>query len=188
MTPSSQGRGLELKLAGEEVGHPEKKEEVEKEGDDAKEDAGEKKNLGTGESLQKILRFELKEEGSHTLAVTVTYTETQLGGAEAQAQGNRATGGRVRTFRKLYQFTAQQLLSVRTKTGELAHHAASDGKNSGRYVIEAQLENMGEGNLSLEVCDNATPDGRLENIANALHSLYASTRSRSSPPGLSIGI
>ena len=28
--------------------------------------------IGPGESLQKILRFELKEEGNHVLAVTVT--------------------------------------------------------------------------------------------------------------------
>jgi hypothetical protein len=92
-----------------------------------------------GESLQKILRFELKEEGNHVLAVTVTYTETVL-----KAEG-MAASGRVRTFRKLYQFVAQQLLSVRTKAGEL-------GEGTGKFLLEAQLENMGEGAVSFEVC------------------------------------
>ncbi|KAF3007774.1 hypothetical protein E8E13_010259 [Curvularia kusanoi] len=91
-----------------------------------------------GESLQRILRFELKEEGNHVLAVTVTYTETALG-------EGKASGGRVRTFRKLYQFVAQQLLSVRTKAGEL-----SQKNGMSRYLLEAQLENMGEAAVSLE--------------------------------------
>lgn len=92
-----------------------------------------------GESLQRILKFELKEEGNHVLAVTVTYTETVLG-------EGRASGGRVRTFRKLYQFVAQQLLSVRTKAGEL-----SQRNGMSRYLLEAQLENTGEAAVSLEV-------------------------------------
>lgn len=97
-------------------------------------------NPGPGESLQRILRFELKEEGNHVLAVTVTYTETTLAGE------GRAASGRVRTFRKLYQFVAQQLLSVRTKAGEVS---GKDGLE--RYLLEAQLENMGESAVSLEV-------------------------------------
>lgn len=92
-------------------------------------------DVSPGNSLQKILRFELKEEGNHVLAVTVTYTETSLAGE------GQPTGGKVRTFRKLYQFVAQQLLSVRTKAGELV---------PGKYLLEAQLENMGEGSVSLE--------------------------------------
>lgn len=94
---------------------------------------------GPGESLQRILRFELKEEGNHVLAVTVTYTETALG-------EGKAASGRVRTFRKLYQFVAQQLLSVRTKAGDLG---VRDGVE--RWLLEAQLENMGEGSVALEV-------------------------------------
>lgn len=94
---------------------------------------------GPSESLQRILRFELKEEGNHVLAVTVTYTETLLG-------EGKAASGRVRTFRKLYQFVAQQLLSVRTKAGEMDQ---KDG--SSRYLLEAQLENMGEAPVCLEV-------------------------------------
>ena len=96
---------------------------------------------GPGQSLQKILRFELKEEGNHVLAVTVTYTETALAGE------GKAASGRVRTFRKLYQFVAQQLLSVRTKAGELT---TTNGMS--RFLLEAQLENMGEGTISFEVC------------------------------------
>jgi hypothetical protein len=96
---------------------------------------------GPGESLQRILRFELKEEGNHVLAVTVTYTETALG-------EGKAASGRVRTFRKLYQFVAQQLLSVRTKAGELTQQGGLS-----KYLLEAQLENMGEAAVCLEVCD-----------------------------------
>lgn len=98
-------------------------------------DAGDTGDIAPAESLQRILRFELKEEGNHVLAVTVTYTETAL------ADERRPTGGKVRTFRKLYQFVAQQLLSVRTKAGEVA---------PGRHLLEAQLENMGESAVSLE--------------------------------------
>ncbi|CAE7193322.1 DUF974 domain protein [Pyrenophora teres f. teres] len=93
---------------------------------------------GPGESLQRILKFELKEDGNHVLAVTVTYTETALG-------EGKAASGRVRTFRKLYQFVAQQLLSVRTKAGEMGHR-----NGSSRYLLEAQLENMGEAAVCLE--------------------------------------
>jgi hypothetical protein len=120
-TPSTPA-GSPLELAGPE-------------GQDA-EDA----SPGPGESSQKILRFELKEEGNHVLAVTVTYTETLLAGE------GKAASGKVRTFRKLYQFVAQQLLSVRTKAGELSE---KDGLS--RYLLEAQLENMGEGSVSFEV-------------------------------------
>jgi hypothetical protein len=95
---------------------------------------------GPRQSLQKILRFELKEEGNHVLAVTVTYTETALAGE------GKAASGRVRTFRKLYQFVAQQLLSVRTKAGGLKEEAGMS-----RYLLEAQLENKGEAAVSLEV-------------------------------------
>jgi hypothetical protein len=96
---------------------------------------------GPGRSLQRILRFELKEEGNHVLAVTVTYTETALG-------EGKAASGRVRTFRKLYQFVAQQLLSVRTKAGELTQQNGPP-----KYLLEAQLENMGEAAVCLEVRD-----------------------------------
>lgn len=102
-------------------------------------------NLTPGESLQQIVRFELKEEGNHVLAVQVTYTETTLKDS-GDGQPPVPSGGRVRTFRKLYQFVAQQLMNVRTKAGELPH--SKNGK--ARYALEAQLENMGEEAISLE--------------------------------------
>lgn len=101
-----------------------------------------------GKSLQKIVRFELKEEGPHILAVTVTYTETQLAG-----EGNAASG-RIRTFRKLYQFVAQQLLSVRTKGGDLPPR-----NGLARYSLEAQLENLGESAISLEAVAMSSKPG-----------------------------
>lgn len=111
-------------------------------------------------SLQRIIRLDLKEEGSHILAVTVTYTESQIASGQGSKgeDGRRSPavmGARVRTFRKLYQFVAQQLLSVRTKTGEVGVHTSSEEKGVGesrpsKYVLEAQLENMGEGTVCLE--------------------------------------
>ncbi|KAJ5193642.1 Protein of unknown function DUF974 [Penicillium cf. griseofulvum] len=102
--------------------------------------------LKIGESLQKILRFDLKEEGNHILAVSVSYTETKIG------SDSQAASGRVRTFRKLYQFVAQPCLSVRTKASELPPLEV-DNKSLGpygktrllRFALEAQLENVGEG-------------------------------------------
>ncbi|KAF2840711.1 hypothetical protein M501DRAFT_1009944 [Patellaria atrata CBS 101060] len=91
-----------------------------------------------GKSLQKIIHFRLKEDGSHLLAVTVTYMETQK-------NGQQAASGRVRTFRKLYQFVAEQLLSVRTKVGELPSKAGREC-----FAIEAQLENLAQHPLSLQ--------------------------------------
>lgn len=89
-------------------------------------------NLDPGQSLQKIVQFELTEEGSHVLAVSVTYSETSL------------SSGRVRTFRKLYQFTCKNCLTVRSKTSALA-------LNSKRaWSLEAQVENCGEDTIVLE--------------------------------------
>jgi trafficking protein particle complex subunit 13 len=98
-------------------------------------------------SLQRIVRHDLKEEGNHVLAVTVTYTEPMKPGGGV---------GRIRTFRKLYQFVAQQCLTVRTKTGELPPLEPVDPKTGVRtrlmrVLLEAQLENMGETSVSLEV-------------------------------------
>ncbi|KAF2745708.1 hypothetical protein M011DRAFT_405857 [Sporormia fimetaria CBS 119925] len=101
------------------------------------------------ESVQNMLRFELKEEGNHVLAVTVTYTEnTMVAGAGTMTP----SGGRVRTFRKLYQFVAQQLLSVRTKTGVVG----KESEEAQKVLLEAQLENVGEAAVGLESV-NVTP-------------------------------
>ncbi|KAJ9614268.1 hypothetical protein H2200_002404 [Cladophialophora chaetospira] len=100
---------------------------------------------GPGSALQRIIRFDLKEEGNHVLAVNVTYTETTGDG--------KATSGRVRSFRKLYQFLAQPCLSVRTKATELEAPEVQDpyGKTSMLlYVLEAQLENVSEATIVLE--------------------------------------
>ena len=95
-----------------------------------------------GESMQKIVRLNLSEQGQHVLAVTVTYTETSLG-----QEGGAAAGGRVRTFRKLYQFIAQPLINVKTKAGDVM--TSREGR--ARYALEAQLQNMGDRTVTLEV-------------------------------------
>lgn len=99
-------------------------------------------DLQPGESLQKLVSFELKEEGSHVLAVTVTYTETT------------PTSGRVRTFRKLYQFVCKGCMVVRTKAGLLPASTLegdSPSEKKGRkWALEAQLENTGEETITLD--------------------------------------
>lgn len=90
-------------------------------------------DLGSGDTLQRIVSFDLKEEGNHVLAVTVSYYEAT------------ETSGRTRTFRKLYQFICKSSLIVRTKPGVL-----SQGRAGRRWVLEAQLENCGEDVVQLE--------------------------------------
>lgn len=104
-------------------------------------------DLEVGRSTQKIVKYDLKEEGNHVLAVTVTYTEAPKILDDEKAE---KIPGRVRTFRKLYQFIAQQCLTIRTKTGSLS---------GGRAILEAQLENMGDGPISLEMVNLGTKKG-----------------------------
>ena len=126
----------------------------------------------TGLSIQSVIYFDLKEEGNHVLAVNVSYTETSLAPSPSPSRTaspdhlrsptstapSTATSGRVRTFRKLYQFLATPCLSVRTKASELVAREVDD-KTLGpygkaklvRYALEAQLENVGEGIIALEV-------------------------------------
>lgn len=92
-------------------------------------------DLEAGKSLQKVVSFDLKEEGSHVLAVTVTYSETT------------ATSGRIRTFRKLYQFVCKGCMVVRTKTGALP----ATGEKGRKWALEAQLENCGEETITLDM-------------------------------------
>lgn len=114
--------------------------------------------LGKGESFQQIVRFDLKEEGNHILAVSVSYTETLM------ADNSQAASGRARTFRKLYQFIAQPCLSVRTKATELLPLEV-DNKSLGpygksrllRFALEAQLENVGDGSVVVQVGCSETP-------------------------------
>lgn len=101
-------------------------------------------DLEPGETLQKIVSFDLREEGNHVLAVTVSYYEaTEL-------------SGRTRTFRKLYQFICKSSMIVRTKAGPLRRVGGEgeEGKGAGprsrRWVLEAQLENCSEDVIQLE--------------------------------------
>lgn len=110
-------------------------------------------------TLQRILAFDLREEGSHVLAVTVSYYEAS------------PLSGRTRTFRKLYQFVCKPSLVVRTKPGVLppaistststssvvggAESGPGDGarkkiKKKKRWVLEAQLENCSDEGMLLE--------------------------------------
>lgn len=101
-------------------------------------------DLPPSRSLQKVVNFDLKEEGSHVLAVTVTYTETT------------ATSGKVRTFRKLYQFVCKGCMVVRTKTGLLPSSSSSSLRN---WALEAQLENCGEETIVLDTVELDTKPG-----------------------------
>jgi hypothetical protein len=98
--------------------------------------------LKSGESLQRIVKHDLTEKGAYTLSVTVSYTENAEDGTD-----------RSRSFRKLYQFSAQELLTVRTKMSEVPIQAGAKNapKPSMRVLLEAQLENAGEGPISLAV-------------------------------------
>ena len=98
-----------------------------------------------GESLQRIVHIELKEQGNHTLAVNLSYSETTV------SKDQSASSGRARTFRKLYQFAARPCLSVRTKVSNLPP-GNPDGAHSlaSRYVLEAQLENFADATITLE--------------------------------------
>ncbi|OHE97654.1 hypothetical protein CORC01_07069 [Colletotrichum orchidophilum] len=99
------------------------------------EDDGKGTDLEAGETLQRIVHFDLKEEGNHVLAVTVSYYEAT------------ETSGKTRTFRKLYQFICKSSLIVRTKIGPLGRAKHGGGR---RWVMEAQLENCSEDVIQLE--------------------------------------
>ncbi|KAK4095138.1 hypothetical protein Purlil1_834 [Purpureocillium lilacinum] len=102
-------------------------------------------------TLQKVVSFDLKEEGNHVLAVTVSYYEAT------------ETSGRTRTFRKLYQFICKASLIVRTKVGALPppqqHKLGGHGSGNPRWVLEAQLENCSEDVVQLEKVAMELEDG-----------------------------
>ncbi|KAK6192892.1 Type 1 phosphatases regulator ypi1 [Pestalotiopsis sp. IQ-011] len=156
-TPGS-GTVQKLKLGPSPAGT------ISTEGDDqpaAGEDGKDGTDLEPGRTLQRIVNFDLKEEGNHVLAVTVSYYEAT------------ETSGRTRTFRKLYQFICKGSLIVRTKVGVLpaaASKVQSDEdkenqdepaeddatateepeKGSRKWVLEAQLENCSEDVMQLD--------------------------------------
>ena len=92
-------------------------------------------DLAQGQTLQRVVNFDLKEEGSYVLAVTVSYYEAT------------DISGRTRTFRKLYQFICKASLIVRTKAGSLPAKKAGSQR---RWVLEAQLENCSEDAIQLD--------------------------------------
>lgn len=106
--------------------------------EDGEDELGEVK---AGSTLQRTLKHELKEEGQHVLAVTVTYTET------SHSEDGTAGSAKARTFRKLYQFSAQQLIAVRSKVTE-RQRREKDGLR--QWILEAQLENVGETSVVLQ--------------------------------------
>jgi trafficking protein particle complex subunit 13 len=110
-------------------------------------------------TLQHIISFSLKEEGTHVLACSITYTETTLTPSPSfdSSAAPIPTSSRTRSFRKLYQFPTVPCLSVRTKATELPALSVPD-KSGGpygrmpllRYTLEAQLENVSDGTIVLE--------------------------------------
>ncbi|ETN43310.1 uncharacterized protein HMPREF1541_02469 [Cyphellophora europaea CBS 101466] len=110
-----------------------------------------------GSTLQHIITFPLKEEGTHVLAASVSYTETTLTPAPDPSVAPIPTSSRARSFRKLYQFPTVPCLSVRTKATELPSISVPD-KTGGpygrmpllRYTLEAQLENVSDASIVLE--------------------------------------
>ena len=105
--------------------------------------------VGPGKSIQKIVRFDLREEGNHTLAVNVSYSETTI------AIGQSASSNRVRSFRKLYQFLVRPCLNVRTKVTNLP---TTNVEGSQSHTVEIQLDNMADGTVILQkVTFNSKP-------------------------------
>ena len=94
-----------------------------------------------GKSIQKIVRFDLREEGSHTLAVNLSYSETTI------SKDQSASSNRVRTFRKLYQFACRPCLNVRTKVSNLPNDSKTHLE---KHVIEIQLDNLADGTINLK--------------------------------------
>ena len=101
--------------------------------------------VNPGESLQKIVSFDLREEGNHTLAVNLSYSETTV------SKDQSASSGRVRTFRKLYQFVARPCLGVRTKVSNLRPGDLDlTTVQAARYILEVQVENFSDETITLD--------------------------------------
>lgn len=146
-------------------------------------------NLAPGGTLQKVVSFDLKEEGNHVLAVTVSYYEAT------------DTSGRTRTFRKLYQFICKASLIVRTKVGVLDTAPPSRNKKKGqaaataaaatvgasslssplrRWVLEAQLENCSDDTMQLDRVVMELEPGLAYRDCNWMTAVTSSTRAETS--------
>lgn len=139
--------------------------------------------LPQGSSTSGILHFDLREEGSHTLCVAVSYTEAVVSRSSAPTTNlsttstttttttpsntttnttAAVTSARLRSFRKLYNFTVGPCLSVRTKATSLPPLSRSDapsqassgitaaGPEAERFALECQLENLADDIISVE--------------------------------------
>ena len=126
--------------------------------------------LAPAQSVQGIINYHLREDGPHVLSVTVSYTSST------------PTSGRVRSFRKLYQFVATPALVVRTKIGAVrgapkqgagiksrdsmgvevkmapGNEQKSRTKKGEGWALEAQLENVGEDGVVLESVNFVTDE------------------------------
>lgn len=97
--------------------------------------------LQAQQSIQRNLHFDLREEGKHTLSVSVSYSET----TRSREQG--ASSGRVRTYRKLYPFSARPCLNVRTKVSAIS---AKDADAPSKFALEAQVDNLADTSIVLK--------------------------------------
>lgn len=99
--------------------------------------------LNPDETTQKLVTYEPKEAGLHTLTVKLIY---KLADDEAALPV---------TFLKHYQFNATPGFSVKTKLSQLG---GSDQKKD-VYTIEAQIENITNATLTLETASLVPADG-----------------------------
>ena len=106
-------------------------------------DHGKEPNIEPNQTIQGIVHFDLREEGNHVLAVTLSYNENTI------SKDRSASSGRMRSFRKLYQFAAQPCLGVRTKISPLVDSSGEQNQHL-RYSLEAQLENLADTAVTLE--------------------------------------
>ena len=93
------------------------------------------------DSIQRNLHFDLREEGKHTLSVGLSYSETTISKEQA------ASSGRIRTYRKLYPFSARPCLNVRTKVSTIGAREANALSN---YEMEAQVDNLADTSIVLK--------------------------------------
>lgn len=71
----------------------------------------------------------------------MSYSETTI------SKDQSASSGRVRTFRKLYQFVCRPCLNVRTKVSNLPESGHS---RTERFAVEIQLDNMADGIITIK--------------------------------------